>query len=70
MLRNQFKISGISHFQVDINRNGLPDGCRAVVNLAGENILNPFKRYSRSNMHTCNAFEDSFLWLAYVFRVH
>ncbi|KAL4234543.1 hypothetical protein ACF0H5_006186 [Mactra antiquata] len=30
----------------DVKRNGIPDGCTAVVNVAGENILNPLKRFS------------------------
>jgi len=31
-----------------VNSNGLPDGVRAVVNVAGENILNPMKRYHKT----------------------
>ncbi|XP_046328187.2 epimerase family protein SDR39U1-like [Haliotis rufescens] len=30
----------------DLNRNGLPEGCTAVVSMAGENILNPKKRWT------------------------
>ena len=33
-----------SFFQKEISQNGLPKGCTAVVNVAGENILNPMKR--------------------------
>lgn len=33
----------------EVQRNGLPKGCTAVVNLAGENILNPLKRFSDKN---------------------
>ncbi|XP_060553525.1 epimerase family protein SDR39U1-like [Ruditapes philippinarum] len=30
----------------EVERNGLPNDCKAVVNVAGENILNMLKRYS------------------------
>ena len=34
----------ILYFQSDVERNGLPSNCKAVVNVAGENILNVWKR--------------------------
>jgi NAD dependent epimerase/dehydratase family enzyme len=31
-----------------LQRNGLPGGTRAVVNLAGENVFNPMRRWNES----------------------
>ncbi|CAI9719353.1 family SDR39U1-like [Octopus vulgaris] len=30
----------------DVQENGLPDDCKAVVNLAGENLMNPLRRWN------------------------
>ncbi|GAB1600070.1 epimerase family protein SDR39U1-like [Argonauta hians] len=32
----------------DLNVNGLPNDCKAVVNLAGENLMNPLRRWNTS----------------------
>ena len=34
----------IAVVQKDLNKYGLPDGTMAVVNLSGENLMNPAKR--------------------------
>lgn len=55
LVENGYKVTAVSRKSApdhitwnEISRNGLPDGCTAVVNLAGENILNPFKRWNNA----------------------
>ncbi|XP_060601155.1 epimerase family protein SDR39U1-like [Ruditapes philippinarum] len=38
----------------EVERNGLPNDCKAVVNVAGENILNMLKRYLFYSYHLDN----------------
>ncbi|XP_041376023.1 epimerase family protein SDR39U1-like [Gigantopelta aegis] len=55
LLENGFKVTVVSRESgpnkitwTDLKQNGLPDDCTAVVSLAGENILNPRKRWNES----------------------
>lgn len=53
LIENGYKVTAVSRKAAqdqmtwkDVSRNGLPKDCTAVVNLAGENILNPMKRWT------------------------
>jgi len=39
----------------DLNEDGLPSGTRAVVNLAGQNVLDPFSRWSPTFKELCRS---------------